>query len=1213
MKRALEPWPSWTLPVIGLGAVQAGEALPLHGSAWLVVVLVLLGLARPRGWWLVAWIPVLLSAMALMLPTRAIPSHDLMTVSLDRQCRRMEEVSQRLAQATRVRGLLAGAGEALDPTALFRRLDAAVEGLDATTVYLVDDRGDLVAWGGANHRFPTTVRPLGPRRFAVDWSATSVGLVVREPVFIEGRLMGAVVVLERRDLTFERGFGLPAGARYTAGWGIPGASVLTPKTAAGLEMPVSAAPMERNGRFTVPVWTPWALLVLVSLILDRRLAAVPAAGGLVLSGLNGPWPVLVVAGLVVVLAWSLALILRETVSRHARTGVVVSSIAVVGSVVLLAPDAPWLPRHLFEPGVGAAWVAALGMLAGALPTSRRRRGEAGPISMRIDADAREGGAFSLEHRLARATVVAGTAVVLAMVQLPLRTARVTVPEDAPPTQTPVMSLESDLMLPAPWDACRTDDLATALARQWFPDQSGGGRQVVVLNADGETVSRWGDLGVVGDRIDDVGTWPLARGDDWRVHVLRAAGPWAVLPNWPVERGLDSVRERPVWWAVFARSGAVEATLHRGISNLSPEAAGRLLYEGGGWLFVAVDGHLNLARAVVRDGWLLVAIARSPTLATWVARGLFGVLWALLGLAMIRPPAIHLDRLGTFGGRLRLLVAGGVVVPLTVLALLLQIRFSRQEEATETALGSETFEAARYTTEHLADGVPVDDDLAVWLARGWGGEAVIFDGPVAVAGSRPDLVVAGRLPELPSEEAFLAFSLGRESPLVVREGGELVAAGAIGLDSRRLLLHLYREVPWGEMDAPVAADWLLGGAVVAALVTLVFTARIESRLSASLRDLVGLSRDLLDGRPLRARPAPAEQDIAQVLAAVQTMADEVRSRENRLREQEEMLRITLATLGPAVLVLGPDGAVRFSNPSADALLHDEASVMGDILGRARSGGPLDPSVRPHPGREVHWRVTSAQVPLAGGEGTVVVVDDVTGVVRADRLEQLNQLARIVAHEVKNPLTPIRLWVQELDAAERAGAPEHLTRLIDDACREIGLQTDRLQYTANAFSNLVALEHWEPSAVDLGALADQALRDLATPPGSGIELVNQTEDHPCVVEADPVWLRRAVDTVLSNSLRALGDGGGVITIRTAAGADGRCRLWIEDTGGGVDDAVLGELFNPRFSTTSTGTGLGLALVRRVVRRCAGTVEAANGRLGLVVTMDFPVAHGPSAEVG
>jgi signal transduction histidine kinase len=264
-----------------------------------------------------------------------------------------------------------------------------------------------------------------------------------------------------------------------------------------------------------------------------------------------------------------------------------------------------------------------------------------------------------------------------------------------------------------------------------------------------------------------------------------------------------------------------------------------------------------------------------------------------------------------------------------------------------------------------------------------------------------------------------------------------------------------------------------------------------------------------------------------------------------------------------------------------------------------------TVSPRPGTDVTWRVGLARAPLPHGEpGLVAVVDDVSELVRADRVRQLNQLARIVAHEVKNPLTPIRLWVQELEAARRAGSGD-LGALVEEACGEIGAQVERLQETASSFSNLVALERWEPVAVDLAELVPAAVAGLAVLKRRGVEVeLDLPPAGSCRVTGDATWLRRALGNLVHNSVTAIGDGPGAVHVRVAA-SDGWALLEVEDSGGGVADSSLDSLFSPHFSTTTGGSGLGLALVANVVARCHGRVSAANGAAGLVVRLELPLA--------
>jgi two-component system nitrogen regulation sensor histidine kinase NtrY len=354
--------------------------------------------------------------------------------------------------------------------------------------------------------------------------------------------------------------------------------------------------------------------------------------------------------------------------------------------------------------------------------------------------------------------------------------------------------------------------------------------------------------------------------------------------------------------------------------------------------------------------------------------------------------------------------------------------------------------------------------------------------------------------------------------------------------------------------------------------------------------------------------PRETDLAEVLDAVRSMNEEVQQRELSLRHQEELLRITLKTLEPAVVVLEPDGTERFANPSAhhfqeefgDLFLEQLRSVVED----ASIGGSAAKTVQPVAGRELTWRIGVAGVPFPdGARGLVAVVDDVTDLVRADRLNQLNQMARIVAHEVKNPLTPIRLWVQELEAALKRGNRE-LPELLEEACGEISNQVDRLQETASSFSNLVALATWVPEEVDLASLVSELPTGGEVLERRGIRIEYDVQPDVPTVTGDRQWLRRAIANLLQNSLDALADSPGEIVLRLGAEGD-RVVLEFEDSGGGVHDDRLPDLFSPHFSSTTSGTGLGLALVQQVVIRCHGSVSAVNSERGLRVRLEFPAS--------
>lgn len=1184
---------SWWLALLVMVAATWGVAAATPAVVVMAVAALALGLARPRGWAWLAWLATLPVLVVVVFGGRATPmAHDEMAKQLSGHCQEMLVEAEHLADDPRLGRLLATTGEALDPAEPFELL--ADRSADATgrTLYLADDRGQLVAWAGESRAYPADERPLGLRRWGLRWSAGEAVLLLREPVLAEGRLIGAVTLVDRSPLEAETVWGVeaPSGRQVRLG-SSDDAIEITVAGAPGITVPISSV-TDASGRHMTVVTVAWLVFIAAALIAAPAVAAVAIATVWVF-GPVGSDPVPVMA--ILIMAWALAVFRLSRGLSLVATRVLIGG-SVVAAVLLTVLTrhrelASWLPAHLLDPGWAGAWAVAIAWILAAWSRSGRD------------------GAPRLGRLLTVAAVVAALALVLGATRVFVELVRW-----APSTVDHLPRAEElnlAQILPVPPDACDLGDLAPVLAERWRLGERSVPSELRLLDERGDELSRWGDLGQVeASRLER--TWELQERVGARVELWAADGPWRMLADWnAVARGgTDDVR-----FVTFTRAGTVAASLHPEVRPLPPAVAGNLYHEGVGWTTVQLGESRQPARVVRQGDWLVAAVARTPAPSVWAVKTAIAWLWALVGLLMVCPPSIGRQQIATFGGRLRLLVAGGVVVPLIILTLFLHLRLDAEERRLESAFGLDGLRSARYTVVHFGGDVPVDDELARWLARGWGGEAAIFDGADAVAVSRRDLMTSGVLPELPAARAYTSFLLGRDDAIVAREPTRLVAAGPVELEGRPMLLHLYRIDPVRAREGPGAVDWLLTGALLAALVVLVVSARVEERLSLSLRNLVRLSDTLLRGEPPADVPRPRETDLAGVLDAFRAMHDGVRRRELSLRHQEELLRITLATLAPAVMVVAVDMSVRFTNPAAERLLADHGDGLLSHVRRLSdqrdgSTGALVETLQPRPGEELTWRMSVADVPLPDGSpGLVAVIDDVTDLMRADRLRQLNQLARIVAHEVKNPLTPVRLWVQELEEARRRKTAD-LGSLVDEACREISVQVERLQETAASFSNLVALEQWQPQAVDLGELAVDVTGSLAVVERHGVHLVRTLPDHEVRVIGDRNWLRRAVSNLLRNSLDALGDEPGRIELSVRS-EDGLAVLEVADSGGGVPDSQLQDLFEPHFSTTSGGSGLGLALVRQVVTRCHGRVAASNGADGLIVRLELPLSRQIQAD--
>ncbi len=467
-----------------------------------------------------------------------------------------------------------------------------------------------------------------------------------------------------------------------------------------------------------------------------------------------------------------------------------------------------------------------------------------------------------------------------------------------------------------------------------------------------------------------------------------------------------------------------------------------------------------------------------------------------------------------------------------------------------------------------------------------------------------------MPGLPPADAYSRAVRGWREPLVagrdaasvyapLRWGDEPVVAAALDLPIG----------PYG--STPTPREWFLITALWAMALALVLAEKVGERVVRPLRSLLHAAGRLERGEEIGALEAGRDEEVATLVRAFDTMARTVRNREEELRQEKDLMSEVLGTLSAAVMVTARDGAVQLANPAAQRLLGGVANLapvarrfglsVDDVLGPALAGERVEQPAHPTAHPDQSWRITALPLPPDAGR-VLVLLEDLSDVARAERLASLAELARIVAHEVKNPLTPIRLWAEELQAALDVGGGR-VAEVARVAAAQILERTEHLREVAQGFSNLVALEHWEAVPVDLPALARAVADEYGVLAQRGIALRFEGNQRG-VVLGDARWLKRALRHLLDNSAKVLGDRGGTIGIVVEEQGD-EVILAVRDSGGGADPEHLGRIFEPHFSTTSQGTGLGLAVVQRVAVRAGGRAEARNLAEGLEVRLVFPSA--------
>nr|MCU0256300.1 ATP-binding protein [Vicinamibacterales bacterium] len=350
----------------------------------------------------------------------------------------------------------------------------------------------------------------------------------------------------------------------------------------------------------------------------------------------------------------------------------------------------------------------------------------------------------------------------------------------------------------------------------------------------------------------------------------------------------------------------------------------------------------------------------------------------------------------------------------------------------------------------------------------------------------------------------------------------------------------------------------------------------------------------------------------------------------LDERRRYIETILERIATGVISLDAAGVVSTVNGAASRLLQLDAGVVGQPIAtvlRREDLAPLAPvidrAVRArqgdHTGQEVALVVGGRELQLAVAstpltrdgepEGAVVVLDDVTPLIRAQKVAAWRDVARRLAHEVKNPLTPIQLSAERLKR-HFAQAPEPARTLVHECSTTIVAEVESLKQLVDEFSQFARMPAPRTELVDLHALLRDAL-GLYRGLFSSLRLEERFAPELPKVRVDPEQFRRVVINLVDNAVEAITSapppgGHGLITLETQHDASGGVvRLVVADNGPGTPEEERARLFLPYYSTKQRGSGLGLAIVRRIIVEHGGSIEATpNEPRGTRMTIELPV---------
>ena len=541
---------------------------------------------------------------------------------------------------------------------------------------------------------------------------------------------------------------------------------------------------------------------------------------------------------------------------------------------------------------------------------------------------------------------------------------------------------------------------------------------------------------------------------------------------------------------------------------------------------------------------------------------------------------------------------------------LRIRQTLQDAAgAASGLSLDRAAAVRQAVAEL--GTRLDADL--WVYRDgvlWGSSTPVLD----ELGLVDPYLPAPAFEHLALEDELELAADGTTAGRPIRIGYRVVVAGPPRSEGILAVPQLLDDEGVRQEQEGLALTLLAaaGAGVIAAGYLAGLAARALARPVGALREAaVAVGR----GAPLPAFPPGAPREFEPVMTAFERMAADVRSSQAALEEARRRTAQVLANVATGVIAVDGGLRVTLANPRAAELV-GSALEPGTVLPRTVADdwvtvwNAVADFIAHRPGdiREREFTINGRQIrvqlaPLGPEpDGCVVALDDATALTRAARVLAWGEMARQVAHEIKNPLTPIRLGIQHLQRARRRADFDVTLR---DTATRILAEIDRLDAIARTFSRFgsPAAEGRPLELVDLYAVAREVVQLYVlggVPAAAQFELIGAS--------GPPVQARRdEVKEVLVNLLEnARNANARRVAVRVSA--DG-CRVTIEDDGRGIPSDLVPRVFEPAFSSTSSGSGLGLAIAKRLVDSWGGAI-ALTSTLGAGTTVTISLVEAGSA---
>ncbi len=427
-------------------------------------------------------------------------------------------------------------------------------------------------------------------------------------------------------------------------------------------------------------------------------------------------------------------------------------------------------------------------------------------------------------------------------------------------------------------------------------------------------------------------------------------------------------------------------------------------------------------------------------------------------------------------------------------------------------------------------------------------------------------------------------------------------------------------------------WLLS---VLSAIWLAFVA--ARKLVAPINDLVEGTKAVAAGDYEKQLTLSGNDELGFLLRSFNTMTRKI-SRSRAIAEQSQRmealqknyLESVMEHITSGVLTIDETGFIKSGNPAACQIFDIESFFFSelyitDVVHQYPMMEPFFKAVQTHLNSDDEWQeeitiFTQGGKKILRVRGTtllsesdnrreqVIVVDDLTELIKAQKESAWSEMARRLAHEIKNPLTPIQLSAERLQRKLSGQLESEQQSMLDRYTHTIVQQVEAMKSMVNAFTEYARSPAQQASRLDLNAMLEDVVV-LYHDNHSEVRIDLELDKNLPEIDADDVRLRQLLHNLIKNSLETI-DGEGWIRLKTEL-TESSGRSWIEltvsDSGAGIADEVMDNLFDPYVTTKSAGSGLGLAIVQKIVDEHGGSVRVGRAqRGGAKFTVRLPLSE-------